>query len=240
MLSKLYDTSVQYIQLSHRREWEESGWETTLESFLMRQDIWQGCCTWPRLHAASKIMPDSTIATMRIHENPQEWILIFWWCPTWQRHCQTGSYASGWTINKRTGTIIYLWWNSCITHGRMNQQGNPHLKSLWGIVQGQRSLMWLHQFPPLPYGFGTGKEPERMCKNSWSRCKRNGPKGKNWNKGTKQVTKYGWKGTTYELISHQPTLPRKDMDPSRLEKPYHLSHISWNFLHNGRSMMSSM
>ena len=63
----------------------------TLESFLMRQDIWQGCCTRPRSHAASKIMPDSTIATMRIHENPREWILIFWWCPTRHRRRRTGS-----------------------------------------------------------------------------------------------------------------------------------------------------
>ena len=57
----------------------------------MRQDIWQGHRTRPRLHVASKITPDGTIAAMRIHENPREWILIFWWCPTWQRSCQTGS-----------------------------------------------------------------------------------------------------------------------------------------------------
>ena len=64
----------------------------TLESFLMQQDIWQGRRTQPRSHVASKIMLDGTIAVMRIHENPREWILIFWWCPTWQRCRWTGSY----------------------------------------------------------------------------------------------------------------------------------------------------
>ena len=122
----------------------------------------------------------------------------------------------------------------------MNWQGNLHLKSSWGIVPGQRSSMWPCQFPPLPYGSETGKGLEKMLKNSWSRHKRSGPKERNWNKDTRQVTKCGWKGATYRLIGHQSNLPQKDMDPSRSEKSYHPSLINWNFLCNGRSTMSSM